>query len=119
MNNVFGGGYCINHQYLRTDKKPKMALTKTSIAAMSDNLKKKIDSYADQRVVFLARNPLCKGKCCTECTGQSMEVHHMRGRGIYLLDEKTWLPVCRFCHIWIEEHPALAKLLNLSQSRLN
>lgn len=38
------------------------------------------------------------------------EVHHMRGRGRYLLDQTTWLPVCFTCHHEkIHKHPAWAR----------
>jgi hypothetical protein len=47
------------------------------------------------------------------------EVHHMAGRiGNKLLDQKMWLAVCRPCHVFIEQHPAAAKQLGLSESRL-
>jgi hypothetical protein len=42
--NQFGGGYCRNHQYLRTDKKPK-PLKKTSIKKVS--LKRKVSLKKD------------------------------------------------------------------------
>lgn len=53
------------------------------------------------------------------CYGYASDVHHMAGRiGANLMDENTWLPVCRSCHKWIEEHPAEAKERGLSRSRL-
>jgi hypothetical protein len=36
-----------------------------------------------------------------------MDIHHIlsRSQGGPLLDEANVLVVCRWCHIWIEEHP--------------
>jgi len=45
------------------------------------------------------------------------DVHHKHGRGVYHLEISTWLPVCRNCHMWIEEHPAEAYELGFSGSR--
>jgi hypothetical protein len=36
------------------------------------------------------------------------DVHHKKGRGKYLLDESTWLPVCREHHDKIHANPAWA-----------
>lgn len=52
------------------------------------------------------------------CCYTSVDVHHKRGRGKYLLDESTWLPVCRGCHNKIETHPNWAKENGYSESRL-
>jgi hypothetical protein len=36
----------------------------------------------------------------------------MMGReGPLLLDERYWMPVCRTCHDWIEDHGRLAREL--------
>lgn len=33
------------------------------------------------------------------------DVHHKMGcEGDLLLDERYWMPVCRWCHDWIEDH---------------
>jgi hypothetical protein len=41
-NPQFGGGYCRNHQYLRTDKKQKPLSTKKSIRKVSKNQRTKL-----------------------------------------------------------------------------
>lgn len=46
-NNVFGGGYCRNHQYLRTDKKPKPLKSKQPIRKKTS--KKQQSSLGEQR----------------------------------------------------------------------
>lgn len=67
---------------------------------------------------FKKDNPECKAKVNEYCTKETDDPHHMRGRGNYLLDVGTWLPVCRSCHSYLEAHPKEAKEKGLSESRL-
>lgn len=40
------------------------------------------------------------------------DVHHKMGcEGELLLDQRYWLPVCRACHDWIEDHGRAAREL--------
>lgn len=79
----------------------------------------KLDAlYLIQNKIYLKNNTLCKANR-PGCTIKAKEVHHKRGRGQYLLDETTWLPVCKHCHRWIEDHPKAAKALGLSENRLD
>jgi len=118
-NPVFGGGYCKSHQYLRQDKKAPKPVTHTPISRMSKKLRNNTQQYNFQRGKYLVLNPLCKARISINCSRQANDIHHIKGRGIYLLREDTWLPVCRTCHYWIEMHPKEAKELNFSQSRLS
>ena len=80
--------------------------------------------YSQQRRVFLARpeNSCCRaqlpGVGCTGTDPSYLEVHHSRGRGSYLLDESTWVPLCHFCHAKIETAPELGRSLGFIKSRL-
>lgn len=54
------------------------------------------------------------------CTVIVTDIHHQKGRiGKNLLDQSTWLPVCRNCHDRIENEPEMAKEKGFSKSRLN
>ena len=87
------------------------------INKMSDKGKKEIQLYTKLRKPFLEQHPVCEAK--VKCLGaEAKEVHHKRGRGPYLNDVSTWLPVCRACHNWVEEHPEAAAELGLRQSRI-
>lgn len=66
---------------------------------------------------FKRDNPKCAVRL-GGCTNATDDPHHKRGRGKYLLDVSTWLPVCRQCHIYIENHPEEAKERGWSESRL-
>jgi len=46
-----------------------------------------------------------------------MERNHKAGRGRFMLDETTFLAVCRICHNQIEENPVMAKAMGFSESR--
>lgn len=66
------------------------------------------------------KHPFCQ--VCIDLKSQPIrktdDPHHRRGRGKYLLDEKTWLPVCRQHHEMIHRHPAWATLHCYMESRL-
>lgn len=67
---------------------------------------------------FKKDNPLCKANVNEFCTKDTDDPHHKRGRGIYLLDVSTWLPVCRSCHSFITSNPKEALERGWSESRL-
>ncbi len=67
---------------------------------------------------FKKDNPYCKA-CLDDCTLATTDIHHMQGRGEYLMDTSTWLPTCRSCHNWIELNVEKAKELGLSKNRLD
>lgn len=77
--------------------------------------------YSELRRVFLNKpeNGICHARL-SGCTGSSQEltIHHKKGRGIYLLDVSTWIPLCVSCHRWVTDHPEQAEALGLSESRL-
>lgn len=109
--NVFGGGYCRNHQYLRTDKKPK-PIKQFSAKRQVVNLE-----YNREAKKFREENPACRVNT-SGCTRETTEVHHKKGRGKYLMDKTTWLPVCHNCHCVVEENPNWAKQNGYSSNRL-
>ena len=67
---------------------------------------------------FKKDNPECKAKVNEYCTEKTEDPHHSRGRGKYLLDVSTWIPVCRSCHIWIGNNHQEAEAKGLVFSRL-
>lgn len=67
---------------------------------------------------YKKRNPECKAKVSPNCTKDTADIHHTRGHGKYFLDETTFLPVCRSCHIWIGDNHKEAEAKGLVFSRL-
>lgn len=73
--------------------------------------------YSKLRKEFLTKNPYCQAKL-QGCSAIATDVHHMKGRGVYYLDQSTWIGLCRACHQYIELHPKEAKELGFSDERL-
>lgn len=110
-NRVWGRGYCIRHQHLRTDKKRK------PIAAYSDKRKQVNRLYDARAGKFRKDHPDCAINS-PNCTKRTQGVHHKRGRGKYLLDESTWLPACNPCNHYVEVHHQWAIDNGYKESRL-
>jgi hypothetical protein len=114
-----GNKFCKDCWYKQTPPKtPK----KSSVLKLTSDKRKPLDQlYSKLRKEFLdlPHNSTCRAKLpgCLNVTGQNLTVHHTKGRGKYYLDSSTWIPLCLTCHKWVEEHPAQAKELNLSQTR--
>lgn len=72
--------------------------------------------YTFLRAQYLDTNPWCAHPACTQ---YATEVHHKRGRvGELLTAVEHWLPLCHTHHVWVTEHPALAKVMGLSENRI-
>jgi hypothetical protein len=69
--------------------------------------------YLAKRKVFMASRRLCEaGLPC--CTKWPQDVHHASGRsGTNMLDDTTWMAVCRACHSYIHNHPGASRSLGL------
>lgn len=93
---------------------------KYTIPQKSTKKKTEDREYSKLRIIFFNKeeNQLCIVRHIAICTGQATDIHHTMGRGVYLLKTNTWIPVCRHCHNWIENHPKQAKELGFSSSRL-
>lgn len=91
---------------------------KKAMKRVSDKQKTALQEYNERVKVWKVENPKCKAKCNSNCTGETVDNHHRRGRGKYLMDESTWLPVCRSCHDYIGQHTHEAYDKGWSQSRL-
>jgi len=115
-----GNKYCKDCWY--SQEVTKTPSNKRSIKPKSDKKDVLDVLYSKMRKEFLNEplNSTCRAKL-PECMGQFKEnltVHHTKGRGLYYLDKKTWIPLCLSCHQWVETHPKEAREMNLSQSKL-
>lgn len=82
------------------------------IRPISKSMISKLRVYHAVRRRYLEEQPKC-----VLCGDYATDVHHKRGRGRYLLVVESWLPLCRPCHIWVENNPKEALELNLRESR--
>ncbi len=75
-----------------------------SLKSRSKKRDTELREYSRLRKAYLAERPFCLVHL-VGCQGEATEVHH-RGRryGRLLNLVEHWLPVCRFCHTYIENH---------------
>jgi|TARA_B100000900_G_C20147032_1_gene540283 hypothetical protein len=86
------------------------------IRNFSKKMQKANTAYKKLRGPYLLEHPICHAKI-HNCTIHATDVHHKKGRGVHYLDVNTWLPVCRNCHMWIEENTVHAIELGFSMPR--
>jgi len=74
--------------------------------------------YSEKRIPFFENqdNQIC---AYPDCIQLATDVHHVKGRGAYLLDTQFWKPLCRQHHDWLENNPAKATEIGLLISSLN
>lgn len=77
--------------------------------------------YREERVPLVARlleeRPYCEAKIRDVCTRYSQDIHEVvsRARGGSITDEANCRAVCRPCHTFITDHPAIAAAMELSK----
>lgn len=105
--------------WLKEHSSPLPKKLPTPIKPKSDKKSIQDQLYSALRNKFFNNdaNKACKARL-NGCTLTASDVHHTKGRGPYLNDVSTWIPLCRNCHNYIETHPTEAIELNFSQKRL-
>jgi hypothetical protein len=81
--------------------------TRKPILRRSARMAKLMREYNQRKAAFFYEHPYC-WVCKIDGATPAIDVHHTKGRGKYLLDISTWVPVCRECHYFIHQHPAWA-----------
>ena len=81
-------------------KKPRKGLRKVSPRKQAINAQ-----YNKQAKAFKIAHPVCQICQCTP----TKDVHHIRRRGPFLLEESTWLAVCRWCHDHLHSNASWAR----------
>lgn len=91
---------------------------KSRLKPVSKKHSARLREYMKLRQVFLVENPVCEvtARLKDEAV-PATEVHHMKGRGRYLLDTSTWLPVSREGHQLIHNNPKWARARGYILSR--
>lgn len=116
-------GYCVGHSIYAPGatshvSKPveKKSNPRPPIKNKSTKLGKAEREYKKIVVRKLAENPLCE-MTTPACTRIAEGLHHMKGRGANLLDEKYLLRSCNACNLYVELHPlwAIEKGLSISK----
>ena len=84
------------------------------IRRLSKRLEAKTRLYNRLRIEFLKVNPWC----AVYPEKMATQIHHSRGRGIYLNDLSTWVAVSMEAHQRIELNPNWARENGFTKSRL-
>lgn len=95
-------------------------MKRTRLKPISEKRSAELKEYRKLRKDFLAVNRMCEagvilgaaGIDCG-CRKWATEIHHTAKRRKNLNNVETWLPICRPCHNWIEEHKSKARELHL------
>lgn len=108
--------YCKDCWAQHPDKSKKPLKGSKPLSKKSSKQEKLDALYSILRESYLKANPFCKAQL-PGCQVNATDIHHKAGRGIFMLDESTFLSVCRICHGKIEENPIMAKSMGFSESR--
>ncbi len=105
-------------------KTPKKSIPKVTAKRAAEN-----HIYSKLRKDYLEAHPYCmvwimenrlnedwvkwrNGRLCLDGkwvqAPDSTEVHHVKGRGKYLLDTNTWLAVSSTSHAWVHANPKIS-----------
>lgn len=95
----------------------KKSTIRPYIRKVSKKRAKENREYAKVRKEYLEDNPNCEANLLG-CTTGATDIHHKKGRGLFLCDPRHFLAVCRNCHCFIEDNPLEAKEMGFSESRL-
>lgn len=79
-------------------------LRRTPLRKVSKKHAKELAEYSVKAKAYKLRYPTC-----FLCSAPTKDVHHVHGRGKHLMDESTWIPVCRACHNGIHAFPGEAR----------
>lgn len=77
-------------------------------------MRNKLEIYKDKRAAFL-QNHTCDfpSEPFGHCFKLASDVHHTAGRKANLLNEDTWLGLCREHHTWVHENAREARKMGL------
>lgn len=110
------GKLCASIHYWPSRATKQPSKPRTPIPKVSDKQAKLNRLYAVAARRFKEDHPVCQVDGCPLPT---TDVHHKCGRvGANLLDQRTWLAVCRGHHLQIEANPEWAKKNGYSENRL-
>lgn len=85
-----------------SEQKRKAILSRPKVARkppkkVSDKRKVENEKYTVLQEAYLLDHPECEIKLLG-CEGKSIEVHHVKSRGINLNNVSTFMAACRHCH---------------------
>jgi hypothetical protein len=109
----------------RISREDVVRIKRTRIRAVSKKHAKGLREYFKVRAEYMAEHRACEAgpvilgaKLPPEyrlpkCTGFSVEVHHVAGRGPNLSNTDTFCATCKDCHVFIHAHGQWARSVGL------
>lgn len=105
--------FCGSHN--RMMRKQSKGIQQIQVKETSEQ--KQLAAYVSKKKAFVRRKECELKGVHFECKGP-MDIHHKRGRGELLMDEKHWMVVCRHHHGYITNHPEESLREGWSELRL-
>lgn len=106
-------GYCVKHPSKPAKEKKHIKKVSDKRTVLNRELAKIVAKIKKQR-------PTCEMRVPGICTGKTQTAHHSQGKiADLLLDETKMIASCFACNLWEVAHPAEAKAMGISKSRLN
>jgi hypothetical protein len=90
------------------DKSSPAKKKRKRIKPISDSMAKKLVVYREARDEYMKEHEVCEFK---DCQRLANDLHHIRGRGIYLSDVSHFMAICREHHSWIDVNTKEAREL--------
>ena len=108
----FGGGYCAYHQWIRRRKGGDLYAPKKRQKPINNESpkRKQENKHYLLRIKEFWENAVNNGtnQCffCGETMKERGDIHHIKGRGKFLLEEEYWINTHRDCHMAYHFDPA-------------
>lgn len=77
---------------------------KKGLRKVSKKQSERLVKYTKAKKLYLKDHPFCE-----MCSAQAEQIHHKRGRGIYLADPLYFSALCAPCHEKIHRNPNWAR----------
>lgn len=109
-NPSFSKNLCLYHYKLKfpekyqIKQKKKFGYSGNKIKPVSDKQKERLETYFRMRDEYMENHIFCE-RCGSP---NNLTLHHLRGRGKYLLEYFCCL--CFDCHRWVHDFPLQAEL---------
>lgn len=103
----------------KLDKKlDKKATKKKPISMRSKKMTTVMNEVKKLYPIFLKAHPLCEIKS-PDCLQTATVIHHVKGRGKNIANQKSWKACCPPCNSYVEKHHQWAAEKGFKSSRHN
>lgn len=79
-------------------------MKKTPLRKVSKKQSRRLTEYRKAKASYMEEH-----RHCEMCSAPSQQIHHKRGRGIYLADPEFFAALCAPCHEEVHRNPNWAR----------